>query len=782
MKKLLLIPLVSLLLGVWLALPPAAAGSAGETWVVSPDGPIFTIAEAVAKAGEGDTIAVYGGHYDGPLVVDKRLRLEGYDWPVIDGHGRDSVVELTAAGIHFEGFVVRDSGISLNRADAGIIVAAPEIIVANNRLEDVLFGVYMHDASYSVVRGNEIYSKELDVPRRGDQIRLWSSHFARLEDNVIEGGRDVVLWYSEGLVVRGNQISHGRYGLHLMYCDDVVVEENLFLHNSVGVFLMYSENLRLERNTIAFNRGPSGYGIGLKDTESPKLVDNLLLDNRVGIFMDSTARSLGGTSHVRGNLFLYNDVGLTLLPVIRGGQFVGNSFIDNQEQVSIAGGGQLQGNLWTINDRGNYWSDYAGYDAVGDGVGDITYRADRLFENLADRHPSLRIFTLSPAIQAVDFAARAFPFIRPQPKLEDEGPLMAPVIPANLPALPPPDGLPLGAASAGLMGLALALGLLLNLNIRGVRPAASAAAAVAVPDRRVEGEKMIEVIDLKKRFGRLLVLDGISFTVQKGEAVVLWGANGAGKTTALRCLLGVLPYEGTITIAGHNTALKGKTARRLIGFVPQELNFHDDLTIEETMRLYARLKRVSLTAGGEGEPTRIDSLLTRLDLTRHAGKQVRELSGGMKQRLALAIALLADPPILMLDEPTANLDVSAREDFLELLARQKEAGKTLVFSSHRPEEVTALADRVLALSQGQLAADLPPSELNGQVAGWHTQLYLSIAENELDMAMTTLAQHGFSAQRNGSGVKVAVGPNNKGRPISLLNQAGVEVYDFEAIN
>jgi len=208
---------------------------------------------------------------------------------------------------------------------------------------------------------------------------------------------------------------------------------------------------------------------------------------------------------------------------------------------------------------------------------------------------------------------------------------------------------------------------------------------------------MIEVRNLTKRFGRFTAVDDLSFTVGRGEAVALWGANGAGKTTAVRCLLNLFPYEGEITINGLDARRQSKEVRRLIGFVPQELSFHDDMSVAETLVFYARLKKAP--DGFDFEP-----LLERLRLTEHVQKRVGELSGGLKQRLALAVALLSDPPILVLDEPTASLDIRSREEFLTLLRELKRAGKTLVFSSHHLEEITALADRVLLLEGGRLAA------------------------------------------------------------------------------
>ncbi|HEX6385676.1 MAG TPA: ABC transporter ATP-binding protein, partial [Anaerolineae bacterium] len=210
--------------------------------------------------------------------------------------------------------------------------------------------------------------------------------------------------------------------------------------------------------------------------------------------------------------------------------------------------------------------------------------------------------------------------------------------------------------------------------------------------------------------------------------------------------------------------------RHLIGFVPQELTFHDDMSVKETLLFYARLKKVE--DGFDFEP-----LLKRLALWPHLAKPVRDLSGGLKQRLALAIALLNDPPLLVLDEPTSNLDVQARGDFLALLLELKRSGKTLLFSSHRPEEVMTLADRVLVLADGHLVADCPPAELSQQL-GQPTTLHLFVPADGVEPALTALTRHGLPASRNGRGILVQVAPGNKAEPIRILHAADISVEDF----
>lgn len=281
---------------------------------------------------------------------------------------------------------------------------------------------------------------------------------------------------------------------------------------------------------------------------------------------------------------------------------------------------------------------------------------------------------------------------------------------------------------------------------------------------------MIHVRQLTKQFGALRAVDDLSFEVAPGTAVAFWGANGAGKTTALRCLLGLLPFQGDVSIDGRDVRRDPKAARRRIGFVPQELTFHDDLTVRETVAFYAGLKKVR-----DGE--RIAALLQQLALAPHVEKRVGDLSGGLKQRLALALALLADPPLLVLDEPTANLDITARDDFLALLRAQKRAGKTLIFSSHRLEEVTALADRVLLLEAGRLVIDAPPRELARRMGRPET-LYLHLPPADVEPAMDILERHGMAVHRNGHGVRVLVGPREKATALRVVYEAGVEVADF----
>jgi nitrous oxidase accessory protein len=395
--------------------------------------PAEQLAEAIAAAEPGDTIEVTGGTFHGNLVIDRPLTLIGQDGAALDAGNHGTVLRIEAPDVTVRGFNVRNSGDSLDHEDSGIIIAGPRGLVEDNVLENVLFGIYINAAPNAIVRGNHITGKELDIARRGDLIRLWDSDDVLIENNVTRNGRDAVLWYSERMTLRGNDFSYGRYGLHFMYCDDAVMEGNRLTYNSVGAYLMYGRRMTLRDNLLAFNRGPSGYGLGLKDMDDSIITGNRFLDNRVGAFVDGSPRELESTGVFEGNLFAYNDIAIEMLPSVRRNQIHDNSFIENEQQVVVAGGGQLVENRWNFGERGNYWSDYAGYDGDGDGVGEIDYRAERLLDSLLGSRPELRLFLYSPVVNAVDFAARAFPMVRPQPILVDEKPLTQPALPDNAP-------------------------------------------------------------------------------------------------------------------------------------------------------------------------------------------------------------------------------------------------------------------------------------------------------------------------------------------------------------
>jgi nitrous oxidase accessory protein len=745
-----------------------SAQETGTGSIESTRGSFTSFQEALDNSQDGDVLTIRSGVYTGNFNVNSSITILGVGWPVFDGGGDGNVFTLNAPDVLIAGLVIQNSGHVLNSEDAGIEVNAPNVTIDGNRIQNTLFGIYLKQAANGVIRNNVITGMDIDVPRRGDGIRVWFSNDTLIEDNEVSEARDVVLWYSERLVIRNNTIKNGRYGLHFMYDDDALVENNRLTGNSVGAFLMYSRRLTMINNVIGDNRGPSGYGIGLKDLDDAYIEGNLFADNRVGAYVDNSPRERDSTLKFKNNVFALNDFGVRLMPSVKRNEYTGNSFVDNQEQVQVAGRGTIEQNLWAVDGVGNYWSDYAGFDADNDGIGDVIYKSERLFENLTDKHPKLRLLTFSPVTQAVDFAAKSFPFVRPEPKLTDPFPLVSP---GTLPGLvldQKQSGWKMLAAALAFLGMA---GVVARVGVSKPGPDDEPVLSIPTPtpDQSTD-TPVLKVTGVSRSYGDLKALDNLSFKLASGEGLALWGNNGAGKTTAIRCILGQISFEGSVDICGIDVRKNGKRARAKIGLVPQEISFHDDLTVGDTMRLYTRLRKAN---HGEGS-----ALLEQMSLTPHLEKQVRELSGGLRQRLALAIALLGDPPVLLLDEPTANLDASARQDFLSVLDDLKYSGKALVFASHRPGEVLRLADRVLLLDQGRLKSESKPEDLMATI-GALPKMRIEVGLEHVDAAMNALSTQNFEISRNRTGVYVTIAPGAKAEPIKALVDAGIDVVDFD---
>jgi ABC-type multidrug transport system ATPase subunit len=280
---------------------------------------------------------------------------------------------------------------------------------------------------------------------------------------------------------------------------------------------------------------------------------------------------------------------------------------------------------------------------------------------------------------------------------------------------------------------------------------------------------LIEINNVTKRFGKLTAVDSVSFSVRKGEAVSLLGSNGAGKSTLIKCVLGLLDYTGEIIVSGLRVKERSKEAKSLIGYLPQEPLFYDMRAID-IVRFFARLRKVD----ERGSMTVLD----RVGLAEHASKYASELSGGMRQRLSFAIALLSEPKFLILDEPTSNLDAHARAEFLKLIREYKEKGKTVIFSSHRLDEVDYLADRAVVMKDGRVVMDEEPRRLRESL-GLGTKMNIAVPEEHAARAASAFSGAGIIVHgRNGRGFLIEVKGGDSLRPLRELMSRDIPVLGF----
>ncbi|WP_153099267.1 ABC transporter ATP-binding protein [Paraburkholderia hayleyella] len=242
----------------------------------------------------------------------------------------------------------------------------------------------------------------------------------------------------------------------------------------------------------------------------------------------------------------------------------------------------------------------------------------------------------------------------------------------------------------------------------------------------------IEIRNVKKRYRNLQALKGVSFAVEEGEFFGLLGPNGAGKTTLISILAGLArATEGHITIRGHDVVSDFRAARRALGVVPQELVFDPFFSVRETLRIQSGYY------GLHRNDAWIDEIMANLDLTEKADVNMRALSGGMKRRVLVAQALVHRPPVIVLDEPTAGVDVELRQTLWKFISRLNREGHTIVLTTHYLEEAQALCDRIAMLRRGEVVALERTHALLQRFAG--TQLFIRLAQGALPVELRSLA-------------------------------------------
>ncbi|KNE76425.1 ABC-type multidrug transport system, ATPase component [Candidatus Burkholderia crenata] len=227
----------------------------------------------------------------------------------------------------------------------------------------------------------------------------------------------------------------------------------------------------------------------------------------------------------------------------------------------------------------------------------------------------------------------------------------------------------------------------------------------------------IEIRNVKKRYKELQALKGVNLVVEEGEFFGLLGPNGAGKTTLISILAGLARADsGSISVLGHDVVTDFRQARRSLGVVPQELVFDPFFTVRESLRIQSGY------FGLRKNDDWIDEIMANLDLTEKADVNTRALSGGMKRRLLVAQALVYKPPVIVLDEPTAGVDVELRQTLWKFISRLNREGHTIVLTTHYLEEAEALCDRLAMLRRGEVVALERTSALLQRFAGMQLSL------------------------------------------------------------
>ncbi|HJW27134.1 MAG TPA: nitrous oxide reductase family maturation protein NosD [Rhodocyclaceae bacterium] len=384
-------------------------------WLVQPGG---SIAAAVKAATAGDTVRVMRGYYRENIVIDKPLRLVGLHRPTVSGGDEGDVIRIKSPDVMVSGFIVRDSGSNLTKQNAGVYVepGSDRVVVYDNVLVYNLFGIWIEKVKDPEASGNIITSKrDLPSAQRGNGIQLYNTTGARIIGNHISFARDgIYVDVSHHAIFRGNTMHDLRYGTHYMNSNDNLWENNESYHNRGGLALM-----EVRRQVVRNNRawGNSDHGIMLRTIQDSVVENNVVADNGRGFFIYDAEYNV-----LKGNRIIGNRVGAHVWAGSIHNDVDGNDFIQNREQVRYVA---TRDEPWGVK-QGNYWSNYAGWDADGNGVGDIPYEANDMVDRLTWKHPLVKLLLNSPAVHSLRLIARQFPLLR-APSIVDRQPRMQPL-------------------------------------------------------------------------------------------------------------------------------------------------------------------------------------------------------------------------------------------------------------------------------------------------------------------------------------------------------------------
>jgi ABC-2 type transport system ATP-binding protein len=280
----------------------------------------------------------------------------------------------------------------------------------------------------------------------------------------------------------------------------------------------------------------------------------------------------------------------------------------------------------------------------------------------------------------------------------------------------------------------------------------------------------IEAINLKKVYGDLAAVDSISFNVKKGEVFAFLGPNGAGKTTTVEMIESIrIPTEGTIKILGNDISKSFDKVKDKIGILPQEFLSFERFTVRETLVYYASLYK---------NKADIDEIIDMMDLKDQKNKLYMNLSGGLKQRVGVAISLVNDPDIVFLDEPSTGLDPKARREVWEVIANLRNKGKTIFLTTHYMEEAEYLADRIVIIHKGKIIAEGGLEEL---ISKYGEENILRIKNCKSKDIINILKENDFETLSEGNG-DIAIKIKYKEQILEVLSLLKHECVDYSTID
>ena len=378
-----------------------------------------TLQELINQTPTGGKVPLEPGTYFGPVVIDRPIILDGKGKVTIDGQAKGTVIRIVANGVTIRNMNITGSGKSHDQVHAGISVTSSYNIIRNNRIHHTLFGIDMKESHENEIIENDISSFPEDLGLRGDGIRVWASNNNVFRKNSIHDSRDMIIWYSDGNLIEYNKGWNNRYSLHFMYTGGNTVRYNNYWDSAVGIFLMYSHDSVLSHNQIRHAIGTTGMGIGMKEVDNMRLIENRIVYCTTGIYLDQSPFDPLAFNMMLGNTVAYNIHGVVFHSTLKQNVFKGNQFIGNLEAITVHSKGTANNNIW----EANYWSEYEGFDRDSNGYGDSSYINKIYLDQLWMDNPWVKFYYASPVLSGLNLLAKLAPLSEPKLLMIDTKPI-----------------------------------------------------------------------------------------------------------------------------------------------------------------------------------------------------------------------------------------------------------------------------------------------------------------------------------------------------------------------
>lgn len=400
-----------------LCLLPGLAGAATHNVAPGPG----RLAAAIAAAQPGDVLELAPGRHDGPVTLDKPLTLNGGGQAELDGRGQGSVITITGPDTVVRGLTILGSGSSHETIDSGIQIkkGGDRAVIEGNRLTGNLFGVDVHGGIDVQVRGNHIEGRrDRRMNDRGNGVYVWTSPGLIVDGNVIDWGRDgILVTIGRKLTFTNNRFANLRFAVHYMYAHDSTISGNVSIGNGLGYALMYSERLQVHDN---ISLGDRAHGLMFNYTNNSDVTGNLVRGSEKCVFVYNSHRNI-----LANNRFEGCDIGIHFTAGSERNGITGNAFVANRNQVKYVGTRDVE---WSVEGRGNYWSDHPAFDLNGDGIADSPFRPNDLMDHVLWSQPAAALLVGAPVVQLVRWSQSSFPATLPGGVVDSVPLVTAPVI------------------------------------------------------------------------------------------------------------------------------------------------------------------------------------------------------------------------------------------------------------------------------------------------------------------------------------------------------------------